>query len=930
MENKQELLFNENEVLRYLGELSKYGIPHCELRLIENGKMKGKKKISTNPDNYTEVVSFITDNHFQSKTVNSTLNQLSEKSIESDAFVSDKDIEKVNFLFIDIDSEKAMKGESATNEELASAELLMEELSEFLDNNGVNRQIKIMSGNGYHLLIPIDVENVKSAVEINKRILKILSAKFSNEKAKIDTSVFNPSRLGKLVGTVASKGKSTHERPHRVSRIISSPDDNVAISEDVLKKFIDNHEKILESATKGEVGKTITEASSNYSDQSIDVELWLDSHNLSYLIKEGNAKGFQIFTFSKCPLKDHTNNSYGASLAVNREGKVQFKCLHHSHECIGINDFIDRYPIPENAKLNKVTEERLNKKQTFYFENFELNNKGLFIKKKEGSVKIASPLYISNVYQEEDTHIVSYELKYVSNSSWKSKHITGEQLQQSRFKNLVEYGVEFKSRYETDLVDFLQTQKQTLTPTLLHQQVGFKERDGELVYLLNDTIAQNSHIENSILKPNSYYNLSEKEYELWKESIQSLLTENRSLALGLSIGLVPFIIGFLSNKDLATPNLIVNLRGKSSTGKTTMLKLIGSIYGEPSSLALTMNATTNSLVHLAKNNNGVPLLLDELGSMQKNFNLSQLIFTLSSGQERLRLSKDIALRKQESFTTGTIITSEHGLDKYLDDTTGLYMRYLEFCDVPWCSGGKEAEFINEIVSLSYGGLIREVTSYVLNNQNLIVMGFRDSITNLADLIPEEHKLKSRLIKNVAIIQLAAKILNSVGFEVNIDYINEKLIEVYNHMLNLADKPEEDVYAQICETLVINANKFATSTNQVVRNGKCLGRVKISKEQLIVNVFKNSFELMLEKLEFSNPKTVINQLIEAEKLTTDIGRLTKRIRAKEGVIPTYQLTLPLEYAGYFGLDTVTYPTTQLKLPDNITRVSDTVLDDTELL
>ncbi|MFW7384831.1 DUF927 domain-containing protein [Vagococcus fluvialis] len=509
------------------------------------------------------------------------------------------------------------------------------------------------------------------------------------------------------------------------------------------------------------------------------------------------------------------------------------------------------------------------------------------------------------------------------------KYITGEQLQQSRFKSLVGYGLEFKSRYEADLVDFLNLQKQTLTPTLLHQQVGFKERDGELVYLLNDTIAQSSHIENSILKPDSYYNLSEKEYEFWKESIQSLLTENHSLGLGLSIGLVPFIIGFLSNKDLATPNLVVNLRGKSSTGKTTMLKLIGSIYGEPSSLSLTMNATTNSLVHLAKNNNGVPLLLDELGSMQRNFNLSQLIFTLSSGQERLRLSKDIALRKQESFTTGTIITSEHGLDKYLDDTTGLYMRYLEFCDIPWCCDGKDAELINEIVSLSYGGLIREVTSYVLKNQDLIVMEFRNSITNLTELIPEEHKLKSRLVKNVAIIQLAAKILNSVGFEVNIDYINENLIEVYNHMLNLADKPEEDVYAQICETLVINANKFATSINQVVRNGKCLGRVKISKEQLIVNVFKNSFEYMLEKLEFSNPKTVINQLIEAEKLTTDIGRLTKRIRAKEGVIPTYQLTLPLEYAGYFGLDTMTYPTTQLKLPESIFKSSDTVLDDEDL-
>lgn len=929
MKNKQELLFDEKEVFRYLGELSKYGNSYCELRVIVNSKVKYIKKISTSSDNYKEVSDFITENQLQSKTINCTFNQLSENAIESRKVVSDKDIQKINFLFIDIDSKKAVKGESATNEELSSAELLMKELSEFLDNNGVNKQIKIMSGNGYHLLIPIDVQNIESAVEINKRILKILSNKFSNDMAEVDTSVFNPSRLGKLVGTIASKGISTPERPHRLSRIISSPTDNAAISEEVLKMFINNYGGTLQNITQREGLETIVEEPSNYSNQPIDVRMWLKSHNLLYSIKEGDVKGFQIYIFSNCPLKDHSNSPNGASLIVNGEGKVKFNCLHKSHEGIDINDFIDKYPIPESTRLSKVTEERLNKKQTFYFENFELSTKGLFIKKKEGSVKIASPLYISDVYQEEDTHIVSYELKYVSNSIWKSKHISGDQLQQSKFKNLVEYGLEFKSRYEADLVDFLNLQKQTLTPTLLHQQVGFKERNNELVYLLNDTISQSSNVENSFLKPHSYYNLSEKEYDFWKETIQSSLSDNHALGLGLSLGLVPFIIGFLSNKNLVIPNLILNLRGKSSMGKTTILKLIGSIYGEPASLALTMNATTNSIVHLAKNNNGVPLLLDELGSMQKNFDLSQLIFTLSSGQERLRLSKDITLRKQESFTTGTIITSEHGLDKYLDDTTGLYMRYLEFCDIPWCKSGKEAEFINEIVSLSYGGLIREVTSYVLKNQDLIVTEFGNSITHLTDLIPEDHKLKSRLIKNIAIIQLASNLLNSVGFEVNVDYINENLIETYHHMLNLADKPEEDVYSQICETLVTNCSKFATDTNKVVRNGKCLGRVKISKEQLIVNVFKNSFEYMLDKLEFSNPKAVINQLIEAEKLATDIGRLTKRIRAKEGVIPTYQLILPLEYAGFFGLETVTYPITQLKLPDNIFRSSDTVLDDVDL-
>lgn len=319
---KDQAVFSEEEVKKFFDVLNRYNVEQCELRRIGNNKKTLIQKVETNTGDIQLVLDFIKANKLERETVNCTFNKMSSKGSKSTNAVTDGEIEQVNFLFIDIDSKKAAKGQSATDKELASSELLMVKLSEFLDNNRINKQIKIMSGNGYHLLIPIDVENVKSAVEINKTILKILNAKFSNENAKVDKGVFNPSRLGKLVGTVASKGTSTPERPHRVSRIISTPNDSVAISEEVLKKFINDHEEILGNVTQGEVGMTFTEASSNYSTQPIDVRLWLDSHGLTYRVKDGDVKGFEIFVLSNCPFKDHSTNSNGTSLIVNPEKKL--------------------------------------------------------------------------------------------------------------------------------------------------------------------------------------------------------------------------------------------------------------------------------------------------------------------------------------------------------------------------------------------------------------------------------------------------------------------------------------------------------------------------------------------------------------------------------------------------------------------------------
>lgn len=89
------------------------------------------------------------------------------------------------------------------------------------DELGWGDPIEADSGNGGHLLypfnLPVDDDN------FCKNTLAVISKKFSDNVVRIDTQVYNPARIWKVYGTVACKGDSTPDRPHRLSRILRAP-----------------------------------------------------------------------------------------------------------------------------------------------------------------------------------------------------------------------------------------------------------------------------------------------------------------------------------------------------------------------------------------------------------------------------------------------------------------------------------------------------------------------------------------------------------------------------------------------------------------------------------------------------------------------------------------------------------------------------------
>jgi len=132
----------------------------------------------------------------------------------------DEDIETRDLLLIDIDRATSTK-EPANQTELDAANTLSNDISTYLSGMGWGEPIKVMSGNGYHLYYKLGkLPNDLKHKELVEKTLKELAQKFDNSVVKVDTCVFNASRITKVPGTIAYKGTESIDRPYRMARVL--------------------------------------------------------------------------------------------------------------------------------------------------------------------------------------------------------------------------------------------------------------------------------------------------------------------------------------------------------------------------------------------------------------------------------------------------------------------------------------------------------------------------------------------------------------------------------------------------------------------------------------------------------------------------------------------------------------------------------------
>lgn len=118
----------------------------------------------------------------------------------------DDDIERLSWLTLDVDAEHPA-GTSATDEEKAAALEQAKNVYQYMNGCGFHLPEIVDSGNGYHLKYRVDLPNDDENRAFLASVVDALHERFPF----IDKAVKNPSRILKLPGTLAMKGRNITE-----------------------------------------------------------------------------------------------------------------------------------------------------------------------------------------------------------------------------------------------------------------------------------------------------------------------------------------------------------------------------------------------------------------------------------------------------------------------------------------------------------------------------------------------------------------------------------------------------------------------------------------------------------------------------------------------------------------------------------------------
>lgn len=164
------------------------------------------------------VESYVTQMNKQGYNLYTTLNPL-KAGMGKFSAANDGDVICRRRLLIDIDRDSG-KDHPATDADIQAAKALGDQIASHLDGLGWPAPIRILSGNGHHLIYVLDdVPPSKEITSSIKVFLQCLKAKFSSNGLSVDTTVSNASRVTKLPGTLARRGTEITNHPYRVARI---------------------------------------------------------------------------------------------------------------------------------------------------------------------------------------------------------------------------------------------------------------------------------------------------------------------------------------------------------------------------------------------------------------------------------------------------------------------------------------------------------------------------------------------------------------------------------------------------------------------------------------------------------------------------------------------------------------------------------------
>ena len=418
----------------------------------------------------------------------------------------------------------------------------------------------------------------------------------------------------------------------------------------------------------------------------------------------------------------------------------------------------------------------------------------------------------------------------------------------------------------------------------LHSALGYQHTDtfGSMAYFadksynstINSTLVNNS---NGLFGPKG-------KIKVYDAMIQKEVLPNPNLQLAFVLGFVAPLVPLLSPKT-SVDVIISNFSGLSSTGKTTSLSLMASVWGSGAitnqGIIKTFFATNNSLLSNLTKNMGFPVIFDDYETGNESaYGLTSLLYQIAQGESKSRCDVDGGLKPTYSWKTFVALSGESSIFDRTIRKQGLHGRVLEFNDFAWTSSKANSENITSVARTNYGfyGPIFVEKLATLSIET-IESKYDDAYKVITSRISSSNGIEYRMASKMAYIYLAAQLVKELlGFNINLEAILDLLINNERE-----SRIVRDVYSEALDCIkeLITRNLSAIQcygqTSKDFR-GKLIGKKEINRHTGFteISLLTTVVDEELQKKGFNDRLKILKHLAEDGYLERDKDRLFKKV------------------------------------------------------
>ncbi len=370
--------------------------------------------------------------------------------------------------------------------------------------------------------------------------------------------------------------------------------------------------------------------------------------------------------------------------------------------------------------------------------------------------------------------------------------------------------------------------------------------------------------------------------EEWKNNVANLCKGNSRLAFSVSVAFATMMLPLLNGESGG-----FHFRGQSSRGKTTILTLAKSVFGNPKNLPR-WRTTVNGLEALAANHNHTLLCLDEFGQFATNQpkQAGEAIYMLGNGEGKVRAKSNGGAQTAASWQLFYLSAGELSLESALakakmQPQAGQEVRFI---DLPFDAGKELGAFdtIQDFAdgeqfatavkdrALSYYGtaanaFLQEVTrEYDATNLKLrdYIRNFMDRL-ELVNVDPQVQRVAQRFAQVAASGELASE-LGITGWDK--DEANNAAIACFKTWIDARGgdgSQEERIALERVNQMLLQyeRSRFNSEDQEAVRTSQVWGSVdkefffiypEIFKKEICADLDPRTVERVLKDHGFLHP------------------------------------------------------------------------------